>query len=191
MSHDRDRYVNRTRENHRGNPRLEPRYYLDYLPYNFQKVKKNMASSRYVRQTEEEMERLLSEKDSKKNTKRAISTSVKCFRNYLQANGIDQEFESFEAGVLDGRSKEYYASVRKANDEHLKKSTLHTFRYGLKRFLNDSINIDISDTRTFPDSNKMFHAVLVDLKKKGFGKVDYKPPITKEDLTKLYSGSTI
>jgi hypothetical protein len=89
-----------------------------------------MVSSRYVRQTEEEMERLLSEKDSK-NTKRAISTSVKCFRNYLQANGIDQEFESFEAGVLDGRSKEYYASVRKANDEHLKKSTLHTFRYGL------------------------------------------------------------
>jgi len=36
----------------------------------------------------------------------------------------------------------------------------------------------------------MFHAVLVDLKKKGFGKIDHKPPITKEDLTKLYSGST-
>jgi reverse gyrase len=57
------------------------------------------------------MERLLSEKDSK-NTKRAISTSVKCFRNYLRANGIDQEFESFETGVLDSRLKEYYASVR-------------------------------------------------------------------------------
>ena len=113
MSHARDRYVNRTRENHRGNPHLEPRYYLDFLPYNFQKVKKNMTSSRYVRQTEEEMERLLSEKDSK-NTKRAISTSVKCFRYYLQANGIDQEFESFETGVLNSRLKEYYASVRKA-----------------------------------------------------------------------------
>ena len=62
--HARDRYVNRTQENHRGNPHLEPRYYLDYLPYNFQKVEKNMASSRYVRQTEEEMEPLLSEKDS-------------------------------------------------------------------------------------------------------------------------------
>jgi hypothetical protein len=37
MSHARDRYVKRTRENHRGNPHLEPRYYLDYLPYNFQK----------------------------------------------------------------------------------------------------------------------------------------------------------
>jgi hypothetical protein len=31
MSHARDRYVNCTRENHRGNPHLEPRYYLDYL----------------------------------------------------------------------------------------------------------------------------------------------------------------
>ena len=101
------------RDKSRGDPHLEPRYYLDYLPYNFQKVKKNMASSKYVRQTEEKMERLLIEKDSK-NTKRAISTSVKCFRNYLQANGIDQEFESFETGVLNSRLKEYYASVRKA-----------------------------------------------------------------------------
>ena len=65
----------------------------------------NMVSSRYVRQTEEEMERLLSEKDSK-NTKRAISTSVKCFRNYLQANGIDQEFESFNGLML--RCETYY-----------------------------------------------------------------------------------
>jgi hypothetical protein len=77
----------------------------------------NMASSRYNRQTEEEIERLLSEKDSK-NTKRAISTSVKCFRNYLQANGIDQEFESFETGVIDSRLKEYHANVRNADGEH-------------------------------------------------------------------------
>ena len=40
MSHARDHYVNHTRENHKGNPHLEPRYYLDYLPYNFQKVEK-------------------------------------------------------------------------------------------------------------------------------------------------------
>jgi hypothetical protein len=52
------------------------------------------------------MEPLLSEKDSK-NTKRAISTSDKCFRNYLQANDIDQKFESFETGVLDSRLMEY------------------------------------------------------------------------------------
>ena len=76
-----------------------------------------MASIRYVQQTEEEIERLLSDKDSK-NTKRAISTSVKCFRNYLQANGIDQEFELFETGVLDSRLKGYYASVRMADGEH-------------------------------------------------------------------------
>ena len=69
--------------------------------------------------------------------------------------------------------------------EHFIKSALHTLRYGLKRFLSDSINVDISYSKTFPDSNKMFNAVLVDLKKKGFGKVDHKPPITKEDLTKL------
>ena len=57
--------------------------------------------------------------------------------------------------------------------------------YGLKRCLNDSINVDISDSRAFPDSTNMLYAVLVDLKRKGFGKVDHKPPITKKDLTKL------
>jgi hypothetical protein len=93
-----------------------------FSPLQFSESKKNMASSRYVRQTEEEMKRLLSEKDSK-NTKRAISTSVKCFRNYLRANGIDQEFESFETGVLDSRLKEYYASVRKADGEHNRNSS--------------------------------------------------------------------
>ena len=41
MSHARDRYVKRTRENHRGNPHLEPRYYLDYLPlqHGFEQVR--------------------------------------------------------------------------------------------------------------------------------------------------------
>ena len=191
MSHARYRYVSCSRplcQQHARKPQRESLFGASLLfglsPLQFSESKKIMASSRYVRQTEEEMEPLLSEKDSK-NTKRAISTSDKCFRNYLQANDIDQKFESFETGVLDSRLKEYYASVRKADGEHLKKTALRTLRYGLNRFLNDSINIDISDSRTFPDSNKMFHAMLVDLKKRGFGKVDHKPPITKEDLTKL------
>ena len=44
---------------------------MDYLPYNFQKKKHGVEQVR----SEEEMERLLSEKDSK-NTKRAILTNL-------------------------------------------------------------------------------------------------------------------
>ena len=104
----------------------------------------------------------------------------------MQANGIDQEFESFETGVLDSRLKEYYASARKADGEHFKKSTLHTLRYGLKRFLNDSINVDISYSRTFPDSNKMFHAVLVDLKKRDSGKLTTSHPLLRKISPQSY-----
>ena len=64
--------------------------------------------------------------------------------------------------------------------EHFKKSALHTLRYGLKRFLNDSINVDISYSRTFPDSNKMFHAVLVDLKKRDSGKLTTSHPLLRK-----------
>ena len=90
MSHARYRYVPCSRplcQPHARKPQMESPFGASLLfglsPLQFSERNKNMASSRYVRQTEEEMERLLSEKDSK-NTKRTISTSVKCFRYYLQ-----------------------------------------------------------------------------------------------------------
>jgi hypothetical protein len=46
-------------------------------------------------------------------------------------NGIDQEFESFETGILDSRLEESYASVRKADGEHFKKSALYNLWYNV------------------------------------------------------------
>ena len=46
------------------------------------------------------------------------------------------------------------------------------------------MDLDISDKTRFPNSNKMYEAVLVDMKKKGLGVVDNKPPITQDDLKK-------
>ena len=44
------------------------------------------------------------------------------------------------------------------------------------------MDLDISDKTRFTNSNKMYEAVLVDMKKKGL--VDNKPPITQDDLKK-------
>ena len=45
------------------------------------------------------------------------------------------------------------------------------------------MDLDISDKTIFSNSNKMYEAVLVDMKK-GLGVVDHKPPITQDDLKK-------
>jgi len=60
----------------------------------------------------------------------------------------------------------------------------------LKKHIVETMDLDISDKTRFPNSNKMYEAVLVDMKKKGLGVVDHKPPITQDDLKKLYSSDT-
>ena len=72
MSHARDRYVNRTRENQRESPfRASLSFGLSPLQFSKSKKKHGVEQVR----SEEEMERLLSEQDSK-NIKRAISTNL-------------------------------------------------------------------------------------------------------------------
>jgi hypothetical protein len=72
------------------------------------------SSNRFVTVGEEEMERLLSDKDSK-NTKRKISSSLKYFRTFLAKNYQNDNFESFTCDVLDDRLKVFYASSRKTD----------------------------------------------------------------------------
>jgi hypothetical protein len=46
-------------------------------------------------------------------------------------------------------------------------------------------NIDIISDPEFSGSKKVFKAKVTDMKK-GFGSINHKPPITPEDLKKLY-----
>ena len=132
---------------------------------------------------EEEMERLLSDKDSK-NTKRNISSSIKYFRTFYAKKYQNDNFESFNCDVLDDRLKAFYASSRKTDGTQFKKTALQSIRYGVKKHIVETMDLDISDKTRFPNSNKMYEAVLVDMKKKGLGVVDHKPPITQDDLNK-------
>jgi hypothetical protein len=143
-----------------------------------------MASNdRFVAVGEEEMERLLSDKDSK-NTKRKISSSLKYFRTFLAKNYQNHNFESFTCDVLDDRLKAFYAGSRKTDGTQFKKTALQSIRYGVKKHIVETMDLDISDKTRFPNSNKMYEAVLVDMKKKGLGVVDNKPPIAQDDLKK-------
>ena len=135
-----------------------------------------MASSdRFVAVGEEEMERLLSDKDSK-NTKRKIASSIKYFRTFLAKNYQNDNFESFNCDVLDDRLKAFYASSRKTDGTQFKKTALQSIHYGVKKHIVETMNLDISDKTRFLSSNRY--------EEERFGVVDHKPPITQDDLKK-------
>lgn len=47
--------------------------------------------------------------------------------------------------------------------------------------------LNIVEDPQFGECNQVFSASLIELKKKGFAKVNHHPELTKDDLEKLYS----
>ncbi|CAC5399621.1 KCTD1_15 [Mytilus coruscus] len=64
-------------------------------------------------------------------------------------------------------------------------------RYGISKYLKEHCSVDISNDVQFAGSKDVFKAVVVDLKKKRYASTDHKPPISKEDLQKLYNTNSI
>ena len=73
------------------------------------------------------------------------------------------------------------------NGENYKKTALTSIRFGLQRYfiLKRGFNIIVDDA--FKQSNQVFEAVVVQLKRQGFAKVDHHRPIKKDYLAKIYS----
>ena len=68
-----------------------------------------------------------------------------------------------------------------------KKTALTSIRFGLQRYFNRKRGFNIIADSAFEQSNQVFEAVVVQLKRQGFAKVDHHEPIKKEDLAKIYS----
>ena len=63
--------------------------------------------------------------------------------------------------------------------------SLRTLKYGLKRYYKTTAGVDVDD-EGFGETNDVYTAKCVELKKKGLAKVNHKPPIGDEDLKGLY-----
>ena len=139
---------------------------------------------RFAAVNETDLDNLLESKDSE-NTKKIVKRSVIMFREFLGHESCD--FESFSKENLDQKLKLLFASVRTKNGQsYLKVSTLHSIKYGLFKFIKDVMKIDVQNDPEFSSSKIMFKAVITDLKKKGYGGTEHKPPISGEDLQLLY-----
>ena len=77
--------------------------------------------------------------------------------------------------------------AKKQNGDSYKKSALMGIRFGLQRHFLLKRKFDIISDGEFSKSNQVFEAAIVELKRRGFGRVDHYSPISKEDLAKIQS----
>ncbi|XP_061169503.1 uncharacterized protein LOC133178844 [Saccostrea echinata] len=138
---------------------------------------------------EDHIKCLIEEKDSK-STQRTIKRSVNLFRSFLTQKNINQEFESFLKDQLNENLRLFFVSIRSKSGDNLKVTSLQSIKYGLSKYLKETCKIDINDPE-FSDCKKVFKAKVTDMKKKGYGSIVHKPPITQEDLRKLYNSDSV
>ena len=92
---------------------------------------------------------------------------------------------------LDSLLSSFYACLRKDDGELYTKKSLQYIRYGVQRHFLDNYNIDITQKDRFPQSSKMYKAVLVKLKKEGLGSVKHKDAISVADMEKIQASNLL
>ena len=142
-----------------------------------------MAGNRFATVNDDEMQRILVEKDAI-NTRKSTVSGEKLFRSYLREREQSEDFENFNTASLDKILCKFYVEVRQENGEKYKKSSLSTIRHAINRFLSNS-NIDIVNGLEFKESRRVFKAVCQDLKRDGKGGVEHFPAIESGDLNKM------
>ena len=146
-----------------------------------------MASHDSASEEDLEIARILDERHSKntnKSTKTALKAFVKAARNVAELQ--DKE-------VLDKSLAKFYANAEKKDGSKYKANAMLTLRQGLRRHYLDKFGFDIVNDKSFSYSTKVFKAAANDLRRKGLalGSVKHHVPITRADISKLYSGDTI
>ena len=75
------------------------------------------TAGRFAANTEEDIAKILSEKDAE-NTKRATKSAVKCLQQYLLATNAETlNFDEYTAEELASVLTKFYADARKQNGE--------------------------------------------------------------------------
>jgi hypothetical protein len=99
---------------------------------------------RFQRCTDEDIEKLLNEKDSL-STKTATQGPLMCLQQYLFATNREVDLESYCSSELQLSAMlvNFYADARKKKGEHYKLSALKSIRFGLARHSSSNHGIDI------------------------------------------------
>ncbi len=134
-----------------------------------------------------EVDEIIESKDSK-NTKDSVKVSVKAFRDYLIWKEKSPAFEELAVSELNVELSTFWAGVRKQKGGKYKIKSMKSLKFGLRKYLLDTKDIDIDDDVVLKKSLQSFKAVGVQLKKEGLGSINHKSLMSKGDITRLYQG---
>ena len=147
------------------------------------------AKRRFAHLSKEEID---NKRDSviPKSTKQANKKAARTLKTYLEEKGIATPIESIEAEDLAKILETFYFDARTQSGELYKRSSLENLRHGINRYLRSppfNKEFDIIKDAVFRTANDNYHAALNELKSEGKGDTEHYPPISDEDLRKLYS----
>ena len=142
--------------------------------------------ARFATVEKDQYEHILSEMNSI-NTHKGTMVAWNQFECYMKEKGINIDPKTVSKSKLNEILKNFYVEVRKVDGGQYKKNTLNSIRFGLQRkFKQLNSDMDIIADTDFTECNLTFKAQCVQLKKNGLANTDHKPPISPEDIQKLY-----
>lgn len=130
-----------------------------------------------------EKERLLNNAYSK-STKKQEKYSFNIFNQFIEKN--QKNIFDISNEELDDLVESFFISLRKSDGTKMKSSSLQTFKYSLNRHMKENFNLDILNKHSFPKTNKILHAINVDLKKDGLGNIEHFNKISDDDLKLIF-----
>ena len=140
-----------------------------------------------------EMEAAHGNTDFTEHTIRATDQAVRTLREYLIENGRPSNFEDLSAEDLNETFRGFFAGMsmmRKKDGTMYKTSSLCTLRSGLSRHVGRVMGLNLDD-QMFASSNSVYKTVMAGLKREESQTVSHYPPISAEDISRLYKGSTV
>ena len=143
--------------------------------------------SRFASLNEEDINRILVEKDAAR-TRKAADQSWRVLLAYCEEKKITFDIKSISKSELNELLKRFYFEVRKPDGGEYRKNSLNCIRFGINRKIKTvHKEWDIIHDVEFNSSCTAFTAEVTELKRKGLAKVEHYPPITEADMKKLYS----
>ena len=118
-----------------------------------------------------------------KSTTKVTKGSKTIFQDYLKEKEIRFPDKSEELAVI---LPKFFSEVRKKDGSPYTKNSLCALRFGLNRYFKQHFKVDIIKDKSFDDANRAYGAHCRNLKDIGLDKAEHKPPISDEDIKKLY-----
>ncbi|XP_041471765.1 uncharacterized protein KIAA1958-like [Lytechinus variegatus] len=150
-----------------------------------------MAAPTFALLTDLELEELVSDADAK-NTKRGIKFAKCRLEEFAKCASTSlEDVEKLSKDELDKFLCRFYAGLRKEDGTFYAKKTMHAIRFGVCRHFKSVRGVDISDAANFSESQKMYKAMMIKLKKEGKGYVQHKTAISDNDMAKITQSDAV